>query len=62
MGDASGPLTIEAQLWYQPVGFRWARNLDVYDTFETKRFVRYSDAMASTTALMLAQTTRTVLP
>jgi hypothetical protein len=60
--NTSGPLTIEAQLWYQPIGFRWARNLDAYDTFETKRFVRYYDAMASSTALMLAQTTRTVSP
>jgi hypothetical protein len=60
--NTSGPLTIEAQLWYQPIGFRWARNLDTYDTFETKRFVGYYDAMASSTAHMLAQTTRTVSP
>ena len=62
VSGARGPFEIEAELWYQPIGFRWARNLDAYDTFETTRFVRYYDAMASTSALMLAQTTKTVLP
>lgn len=62
VANTSGPLTLDVQLWYQPIGFRWARNLDAYDTFETKRFVRYDDAMAPSAALMLAQTIRTVSP
>jgi len=51
---AAGPFTIEAELWFQPVAYRWAQNLADYDTFETNRFVRYYRAMASGSALVLA--------
>ena len=54
LGDAQGPFHIEVELWYQPIGFRWAHNLAPYDTVETKRFVQYYDSMASTTATVLA--------
>ncbi len=53
-GDAQGPFHIEVELWYQPIGFRWAHNLAPYDAVETKRFVQYYDSMASTTATELA--------
>ena len=55
IGDASGPLHIEVELWYQPVGFRWAHNLDSYKSTETQRFVSYYDSMANTTATVLAR-------
>lgn len=54
LGDAQGPFHIEVELWYQPIGFRWAHNLAPYDAVETKRFVQYYDSMASTTATELA--------
>jgi hypothetical protein len=41
-GDAQGPLQIEAELWYQPISYRWAQNLRPYDAFEPKRFVGYT--------------------
>lgn len=50
-----GPFRVEAELRYQPVGFRWARNLDGYATPETDRFVRYYDAMADDSAVTLAR-------
>jgi len=25
-GDAQGPFLIEAELWYQPISYRWAQN------------------------------------
>lgn len=55
VGDAPGPFTIEAELWYQPIGLRWAANLRGYDAPETRRFVRYYDAMAPGSATRLAR-------
>jgi hypothetical protein len=49
-----GPFVIEAELWYQPVGFRWARNLGEYDTAESARFVRYFDALSGSSGVMIA--------
>lgn len=57
---ATGPLTVEVELWYQPVGFRWADNLRAYDAFETRRFVRYYESMAGVSAVVLARATATV--
>jgi hypothetical protein len=31
LSDAQGPLTIVAELRYQPIGYRWARHLGAYD-------------------------------
>ncbi len=56
VGTANGPYAIEAELWYQPIGFRWARNLAPYDTAETNRFVRFYDSMSETSATRLANT------
>ena len=54
LGDAQGPFEIEAELWYQPIGFRWAHNLAAYDAPETKRIVEYYDSMPLGTAIVLA--------
>jgi hypothetical protein len=54
-GDAPGPFHIEAELWYQPIGFRWAHNLAPYTEAEPQRFVNYYDSMSSSTAVMLAR-------
>jgi hypothetical protein len=32
LGAAQGPFTVQAELWYQPIGYRWANNLKPYDT------------------------------
>ena len=56
---AQGPLTITDELWYQPIGFRWAVNLRGYDAPEPKRFVGYWDSMAGESALMLVKATAT---
>lgn len=55
VGHAEGPFRVQAELWYQPIGFRWARNLEPYEARETRRFVSYYNAMASTTATVLAR-------
>ena len=54
-GGATGELEVVAELWYQPVGFRWAQNLSLYDAPETRRFVAWFDAMPESSALRLAE-------
>lgn len=54
-GEATGPFEIEAELWYQPVSYRWAENLRSYDSEETRRFSRYYDQMRGASAVWLAR-------
>jgi len=54
------PFTVEAKLYYQPIGYRWAKNLQTYDTAETQRFVRYFDGLAPESAVVLAQVQKIV--
>ena len=59
-GTAAGPFSIEAELRYQPIGFRWANNLRAYDAPEPRRFVAYYDAMAASSSTVLARSLTTV--
>ncbi len=54
-GNAQGPFHVDAELWYQPIGFRWAHNLGPYQAAETRRFVGYYESMSSGTAMVLAR-------
>ncbi len=54
-GDALGPFHVEVELWYQPIGFRWARNLAPYRATEPQRFVGYYESAAAHTAVILAK-------
>ncbi len=56
----AGALTVDVTLRFQPIAFRWARNLSTYDAPETKRFVGFFDAMAGASSDLLARTTATV--
>ena len=51
---ASGPFRVDAELLYQPIGFRWAHNLEPYKASEPQRFVSYYNAMSAETAILLA--------
>jgi hypothetical protein len=53
-GSAKGPFTVEAELWYQPIGFRWAHNLAPYRANEPERMVRYYEQAARKSAVVLA--------
>ena len=55
VGNAQGPFQVEAELWFQPISFRWANNLKPYDAMEPQRFTRYYDAMSSGSAVMLVR-------
>ncbi len=56
-GGRQGPFLVRATLNFQPIGYRWARNLEAYAAVETDRFVRYYDSMAdvSSTAIVAAE-------
>ncbi|MFW5947847.1 MAG: hypothetical protein ACOCUW_05085 [Gemmatimonadota bacterium] len=54
------PLRVDVELRYQPIGYRWARNLAEYDAAETNRFVGYYEALSDVSSIALAATTRQV--
>lgn len=55
VGNAgAAALTIEAELLYQTIGFRWAENLKAYRSAETDRFVRYYGESVEGSAVRLA--------
>ncbi len=57
---AQGPFEITAELWYQPIGYRWANNLKPYNSAaEPRRFTGYYDSMGSGTGVMLVHATST---
>jgi hypothetical protein len=57
---AQGPFTIDVQLWYQSIAYRWKENLKPYTSAEPQRFVSYYEQMASGSALLLTRDTRIV--
>lgn len=46
---------MEAELWYERIGFRWANNLKPYNAAEPKRFTGYYDGMGSGAAALLVR-------
>jgi hypothetical protein len=58
IANAQGPFVVEVEVWYQPIGFRWANNLKKYTAFEPQRFNRYYDSMGPATAVRLARATQ----
>ena len=58
-GNATGPFKVEAELWFQSIGFRWAHNLASYKADEPQRMVRYFEAAARRSAVVLAKTEAT---
>jgi hypothetical protein len=57
--NASGPFRIEVELWYQPIGFRWAHNLAPYKAAEPQRVVGYYESASRSSAVVLAKTEAT---
>ncbi len=51
----AGPFTIEAELRYQSIGYRWAQNLRRYDAPEPRRFVGYYEATAPGSSVGVAR-------
>jgi hypothetical protein len=57
--SGSGPFQVEAELWFQPISYRWANNLKSYNAMEPQRFTRYYDAMSSGSAVLIDRVTAT---
>lgn len=55
-------VSVSARLMFQPIGYRWAHNLQAYDTFETNRFVGYFRDNAASSASLLAEGRRSSAP
>jgi len=62
VASVQGPLSIEVELRYQPIGYRWAHNLDTYDAAEPKRFAGYYQTMASSASTLVQRVTLTAGP
>lgn len=54
VANGEGPYTVSVALLYQSIGYRWARNLEPYASFETERFVRYFSENADSSTKFLA--------
>jgi hypothetical protein len=54
-GRSAGPFKVEAELWYQPIGYRWAHNLVPYKASEPQRMVRYYEEATRKSAVILAR-------
>lgn len=54
---AQGPFSVDAELWYQPIGYRWAMNLKGYKAPEPERFVGYYQQGASGAGVRIAHAT-----
>ena len=55
LAGAQGPFHVTVELWYQPIGFRWAHNLAPYDAAEPRRFLAYYQSASASTAVVLAR-------
>jgi cytochrome c551/c552 len=53
-GSPAAPYRLQVALRYQPIAFRWARNLGEVDAIEAKRFTQYYEEMAPASSVVLA--------
>jgi hypothetical protein len=60
VSKAQAPITLEAELRFQTISFRWAENLKAYDAMETRRFVTWYSEMASGSSQLLVSTTTSI--
>jgi hypothetical protein len=49
-----GPFSVNAELWYQPIAYRWAQNLKQQTAEEIDRFVSYYDNLSKVAGIILA--------
>lgn len=52
--SSSGPFNVTAELLYESIGFRWARNLEGYDAHEPRRFLGYYRKLSPESAKRIA--------
>jgi hypothetical protein len=60
VSNARGPITLDAELRFQTISFRWARNLATDAAAETKRFSSYYASMAPASSFAVAHARTTL--
>ena len=55
LSGLQAPFQVQVELLYEPIGFRWAHNLERYQESEPQRFVRYYESMGASAATVLAR-------
>lgn len=56
LGESQGPFTIEVELLYQSIGYRWAENLRTHQAPEVARFIGYYDAVPNLPIVVASET------
>ena len=51
----NGSYTVQVELLYQTIGYRWAHNLERYNAPEPARFVRYYNETSSGSSVVVAK-------
>jgi cytochrome c551/c552 len=54
-GDAEGPFTIEVELLYHSISYRWALNISAYETEHAQLFSAYYNAIPNLPVIVAAQ-------
>lgn len=61
LNGGQGPFAVEAELRYQPIGYRWANNLKPYARYsEPKRFTNYYEAMSQRTGTVIVKASKVI--
>jgi hypothetical protein len=55
-------VTVEVELRFQTIGYRWAQNLAAYDAPEPRKFLAYYKTLASSSSVVIARASRSVGP
>ena len=56
----SGAASVEVELRYQPIAYRWAQNLKSYDAREPRAFVTYFESLAPSSSVLVTRASRAV--
>jgi hypothetical protein len=59
---AAAAASVQVELRYQPIGYRWVQNLAPYKAPEPQKFINYFDAVASVSSVVVARASSTVRP
>jgi hypothetical protein len=62
VGQGGSPFKVEAELLYQPIGYRWAENLRAVDAPEPRVFTRAFTSVAAVSSQRLARAERSTGP
>jgi len=60
--QSGGPFVVRAELCYQPIAYRWARNLQRQDAPEIQRFISMFETIVHSSTVVLAQASARVRP